>query len=320
MSERVARATRRPVPFLTPPIALCRPMALCYLPTTLCYPIGMSILSIQSAVSYGYVGNSVAVPALQRLGCEVWRIDTVALSNHPGHGAHQGSARPPAELSALLDGMQRLDLLADCQAVVSGYLGAAGTAEVIVDAVASVRSATSGPLYICDPVIGDDGRVFVEPDTAAAIRDRLVPMADILTPNLFELGWLTGRPEDQPGEIIDAARDLVERGPTSVIVTGVRQGDMIGAVLVDADGASAAMAPRCDRSFNGTGDLFTALIAGWLVKSKSRLEALALAVAGLDVVTRATERAGRRELDLIGALPAIVDPDMERVSLRSYRA
>ena len=133
----------------------------------------MPILSIQSSVVYGHVGNSVAALPLMRLGHEVWRLDTVAFSNHPGHGGFSGRVVPPAEIAELLRGLKALGVLADCRAVLSGYLGEAGTAAVVADAVSSAKSANPKAIYLLDPVIGDGGRVFVRPGVPEAIVARL---------------------------------------------------------------------------------------------------------------------------------------------------
>src|SRR5271168_4549251 len=152
----------------------------------------MNVLSIQSSVAFGHVGNAAAVFPLQCLGHEVWPIDTVRFSNHPGHGQFRGRITPPAELAELLDGLQTLGLFARTDAVLSGYLGDPGTAELVARTVEAVKRANPAALYLCDPVMGDGDRLFVKPEIPDLMRDRLVPLADIVTPNCFELDLLTG--------------------------------------------------------------------------------------------------------------------------------
>ena len=262
----------------------------------------MGILSIQSAVAHGHVGNAVAVPALQVLGHEVWRVDTVAFSNHPGHGRFTGGVRPAEEIAALIDGIDALGVMGDCEAVLSRYLGEAGTADAVAKAVRAARRARPGARYVLDPVIGDDGRVFVREGVLEAIRDTLLPLADIVLPNPSELGWLSGVALEQKSNILDIARSFLERGPSIVVVTGVEEADEIAAYAVTRDAVWRAAARRRDRRFNGTGDLFAALFAGWITRSNDPGHALAAAVAALDLVTGETERRGTKELALIPVL------------------
>lgn len=264
----------------------------------------MAILSIQSRVSYGYVGNSIAVPAIQAAGLEAWALDTVSFSNHPGHGRFRGRIRDAAELRAELEGLGELGVLGGLTAVLSGYLGQAETAGVVADAVDGARNARQDLSYILDPVIGDHGRRFVADGVAEAIRAQLLPRADIITPNLFELGILTGREiADEVPAIREAAQSLIAAHRlTAVTVTGIERPDSIANLLVTADQCCEAVSPRLPRGFNGTGDLFAALLAAWFVKSGDLRSALARAAGGLELATRVTDRADRREL----YLPAIL--------------
>lgn len=262
----------------------------------------MAILSIQSAVAHGYVGNAAAVPALQALGHEVWRVDTVAFSNHPGHGRFTGGVRPASEIASLIDGIDALGVMGECETVLSGYLGEAATADAIAKAVQATRRARPDARYVLDPVIGDDGRVFVRDGVLEAIRDTLLPMADIVLPNPSELGWLAGvEARGMPG-ILDTARRLLERGPSLVVVTGVEEAGEMAAYAVTRDAVWRAAATRRGRRFNGTGDLFAAVFTGWITRSNALDQALAAAVAALDLVTGETERRGTQELALIPVL------------------
>jgi pyridoxine kinase len=265
----------------------------------------MAILSIQSAVAYGHVGNAVAIPALQALGHDAWRVDTVGFSNHPGHGRFTGETRSAAEVATILDGIEALGVLDQCDAVLSGYLGEPGTAAAVAKMVTATRRANPKMFYALDPVIGDDGRVFVRDGVLDAIRDELLPLADIILPNKSELGWLSGMEIRGVPEILTAARKLLERGPRIVVVTGIEEQDMIAVYAVSSDGVWRAAAPRRARRFNGTGDLFAALFTGWYTTSKDPALALAATVYGLDLVTGETERAGTDELAIIPVLPAL---------------
>ena len=268
----------------------------------------MPILSIQSSVVYGHVGNSVAALPLMRLGHEVWRLDTVAFSNHPGHGGFSGRVVPPAEIAELLRGLKALGVLSDCRAVLSGYLGEAGTAAVVADAVSSAKSANPKAIYLLDPVIGDGGRVFVRPGVPEAIAKKLVPLADICTPNVFELEQLTGMQVTDLGSARVAAHALRRQGPRTVILTGLPENGRISTLAVTNNGLWRVTVPRVDRPLNGTGDLISALILGHYLDSGSVPDALRLAASGMAEAIEATVAAGRRELALVAALERIVHP------------
>src|ERR1700712_5036052 len=153
----------------------------------------LNILSIQSWVAYGHVGNASAVFPLQRLGAEVWAINTVQFSNHTGYGDWTGQVFSGEQVRALVDGIERRGALLRCDAVLSGYLGDPAIGEAVLDAVARVRRANPAALYCCDPVIGDfDTGVYVRPGIEAMLRDRVLAQADLATPNQFELERLTG--------------------------------------------------------------------------------------------------------------------------------
>ncbi len=268
----------------------------------------MAILSIQSAVVCGHVGNSVAALPLERLGFEVWRLDTVTFSNHPGHGRFRGRVVPAAELKDLLEGVDELGALPRCRGILTGYLGEAASAEVAEDAIGRVKRANAGARYLLDPVIGDDGRSYVRSGVAEAIQRRLLPLADIVKPNAYELGVLTGRTVDGPEGAARAARELLARGPKAVVVTGLRAAGRIAMIAAAGDGVWSVSAPLLPRSFNGTGDLMAALLLAHLLAGKSLDKALALAGSGVAEAIAATEAAGARELALVPALERIIAP------------
>jgi pyridoxine kinase len=268
----------------------------------------MPILSIQSSVVFGHVGNSVASLPLMRLGHEVWRLDTVTFSNHPGHGSFSGRVVPPTELAELLRGLKALGVLKDCRAVLSGYLGEPGTAAVVADAVSAVKSANADAVYLLDPVIGDGGRVFVRPGVPDAIAERLLPLADLCTPNVFELEHLTGMKVTDLESARVAAHALRRRGPRTVIVTGLPENGRISTLAVDAHAMWRVTAERIERPLNGTGDLISALILGHYLGTGSVPEALGLAASGMAEAIAATVAADRRELALVQGLERIVHP------------
>src|SRR5215831_8038672 len=201
----------------------------------------MNLLSIQSHVAYGHVGNSAAVFALQRLGVEVWPIHTVELSNHPGYGEFRGRVADAAAVRDLVAGIAVRGALTRCDGVVSGYVGAAEIGTEILAAVGAVKAANPAARYCCDPVIGDADRgVYVRPAVAEFLRAQAVPAADVVTPNAFELGWLTGRASATLAQASAAIDALHARGPGVVLVTSLATAetppDAIDLVVSDTAG------------------------------------------------------------------------------------
>ncbi len=260
------------------------------------------ILSIQSQVVFGHVGNGAAQFALQALGHEVWALPTVLFSNHPGHGGFTGHAATPGTLSELVAGLETRGLLGGCRAVLSGYLGAAGQVDVVVDALERTRKASPNALYCCDPVIGDAPKgTYVRAGIPEGIAERLLPLADILTPNAFELSVLAGRAVDDPKGAHEAARSL---GCPLTVVTSVPlpgRADRLGTLAVTGDGAWLCVATRLSRVPPGTGDLLTALFLGHLLRGADVPGALSRAVSGVDAVLRFGAGGSLPELPLIAA-------------------
>jgi pyridoxine kinase len=266
----------------------------------------MNILSIQSHVAYGHVGNSAAVFPMQRLGHEVWPVHTVQFSNHTGYGAWRGEVLPASIIDDCVEGIGERGALASCDGVLSGYMGSAETGEAILRAVARVKAANPQALYCCDPVIGDTGRgIFVRDGIPELIASRVLPAADIITPNQFELEYLSG------GRITNAqaarARlaDIHERGPRVILITSLHLDDTPpDAIDIAASEAGAiwrARTPRLDLSPNGAGDCVAALFfVHWLATRSARL-ALERAVASIFGLLASTAAAKSRELLLVAA-------------------
>lgn len=276
----------------------------------------MNLLSIQSSVAYGHVGNSAAVFALQRLGHEVWPINTVQLSNHPGHGGFRGRVSAPDELADLVDGLTEHGWLGACDGVLTGYLGHAAQGPAIMDAVARVRAANPDAIWALDPVIGDHGRIFVKAGVPEFLRDRAAQAADILTPNGFELSYLTQQRCDRQDTALSALRRLLDAGAANprriVVATGLALADAAPDTLTIL-GASAAGAwrvgtPRIEHPANGAGDLFAALFLGRYLAARDLPAALAAAAAAVHGVIARSAAAGSRELLLIAAQDEITAP------------
>jgi pyridoxine kinase len=271
----------------------------------------VGILSFQSRVVYGHVGNSAAVFLLQRLGFEVWPLDTVYLSNHPGHGRTRGRVTPAAELRTLLEGLVELGALDRCDAVLSGYLGDPETAGVVESVVARVKAARPGALYCCDPVMGDTGKpLYVDAALPARFRDHLLPAADVITPNAVELEHLTGLPVTSEDEALAAAEAVRRRGAGVVVVTGLPEpsGRRLATLAVSAGGAWVARTARRARPAHGAGDAFTALFLGAYLRHREVDRALAFATGGLEAIFDASEGRDPAELAIVAAGDRIVAP------------
>ncbi|MEE9209059.1 MAG: pyridoxal kinase PdxY [Kiloniellales bacterium] len=275
----------------------------------------MNILSIQSHVTYGHVGNSAAVFPLQRLGFEVWPLHTLQFSNHAGYAGFTGQVFAAQHLREVVDGLAARGVLGACDAVLSGYLGAAEAGAVVLDAVARVKAANPEALYACDPVMGDRvGGLYVDPALPEFFRDRALALADIVTPNPFELEVLSGAPVATLDEAVAAARGLRARGPGVVLVTGLRhdttRAGEIELLAVTARGAWRLITPLipCDPQPSGAGDLLAALFLGHYLRRGHAGQALEAAAAATFAVLDATRIAGARELQLIAAQDDLVAP------------
>ncbi len=273
----------------------------------------MNILSIQSAVAYGHVGNSSAVFPLQRLGAEVWAIDTVQFSNHTGYGAWTGQVFAASLIRDLVQGIADRGVLPGCDAVLSGYMGDAAIGEAILDAASRVKSANPRAVWCCDPVIGDVGRgVFVRPGIPEFFRDQALPMADIATPNQFELEWLTGARIGTLVEAKAAATALMARGPTTVLVTSLAlqdtPADAVELLVAEAGGFHRLRTPRLSVNVNGAGDAIAALFLFHLLQGAGGAGAMAAAASSVWSLLRATEAAGSREILTVAAQAEFVAP------------
>ncbi len=276
----------------------------------------MSILSIQSLVAYGHAGNSAAVFPLQRLGREVWPVMTVHFSNHTGYGAWRGPLLSAHDVAEVIAGVEDRGAMSDCDAVLSGYQGAEDVGAVILDAVARVKHHNPRALYCCDPVMGDVGRgMFVRPGIPEFMRDRVVPAADVVTPNHFELDFLTGGTSTTLAGLLSAVDALRASGPSVVLVTSTiledTPADRLDLVAVSDAGAWRTRTPRLDIAPNGAGDLTTAVFLANLLDGRPLHEVLARTTSSVFAVVAATAEAGDRELHIVAAQDRLADPRSE---------
>ena len=276
----------------------------------------MKVLSIQSAVAFGHVGNSAAVFPLQRIGVEVLPVYTVNFSNHTGYGAWRGPLIAPDDVAAVIQGIEDRGVFPEIDVVLSGYQGGEGIADVIIDAVARVKAANPRALYACDPVMGNaKSGCFVAPAIPVLLRERVVPVADILTPNQFELGFLT---DTEPGSIdstLESADMLRARGPRTVLVTSVerpdRAPDTIEMMVVDDAGAWIVQTPLIPMKANGSGDVTAALFTAHYRRTGDAADALARTASSVFDLLSNTFEAGSRELRLVESQEAYAHPRLQ---------
>ncbi|PWB96755.1 pyridoxal kinase PdxY [Homoserinimonas hongtaonis] len=276
----------------------------------------MKILSIQSAVAYGHVGNSAAVFPLQRIGVEVYPVYTVTFSNHTGYGSWRGPLISPDDVRDVILGIEERGAFKDIDVVLSGYQGGEGIGDVILDTVARVKSANPSAVYACDPVMGNaKSGCFVAPAIPILLRERVVPAADIITPNQFELGFLTGTdPADLESTLdsVDAARAL---GPSTVLVTSVERPERpegtIEMLAVDDKGAWIVQTPHIPMKANGSGDVTAALFTAHYRQTGDAATALARTTSSVYDLLQNTYEAGSRELLLVESQETYAHPRLQ---------
>ncbi|MGK0716460.1 pyridoxal kinase PdxY [Leucobacter sp. W1153] len=273
----------------------------------------MRILSIQSSVSYGHVGNSAAVFPLQRMGHEVMPVYTVVFSNHTGYGSWGGPLLTGDNVRDIVRGIDDRGGLNDVKLVLSGYQGGNDIGDAILDAVALVKQRNPEAIYACDPVLGSaSSGCFVAPEVQSLIRDRVVPQADLITPNQFELGFITGTDPLTLEDTLAAVDQVRAQGPKTVLVTSVMRPDRpegtIEMLAVNGDGAWIVQTPHLPFKANGSGDVTTALFATLLRESDDLAGALARTAASVFELLENTINSGERELQLIESQDAYVQP------------
>ena len=273
----------------------------------------MNILSIQSHVAFGHVGNASATFPMQRLGHDVWPIHTVQFSNHTGYGSWTGRVFDGQAIEELVDGIAARGVLPSCDAVLSGYMGSADIGQAILGAVARVREANPQAIYCCDPVIGDVGRgVFVRPGVPEFMRDNAVPSADLVTPNQFELEYLTGREIRTSRDAKEALAALHAMGPRVALVTSLHTEETPADAIDLAAGEGGVVfrvrTPRLGVSVNGAGDAIAALFLVHYLESGSARVALGRAASSVYGLLKRTSDAGSREILTVAAQDEFVSP------------
>lgn len=268
----------------------------------------MLVISIQSQVAWGHVGNSAAVFPMQAAGIDVVAVPTTLLSNHPRYPTVRGRVLDAGLVADLLLGVEERGLAARADWIVTGYMGSAANALAAAAFVTRARRANPRVSYLCDPVMGDaDVGFFTPPDVRQAIAGSLAPLADVLTPNQFELGALSGAPTDSPAACAAAARSL---GARLTLATGCVFGDAETIATLAATDRETwiVRTPRVDRRPGGTGDLFAALFVAARARGLDVPSALSRAVSGVHALLLRTPGGDWPEMPLIGAADAFIDP------------
>ena len=273
----------------------------------------VNVLSIQSHVAYGHAGNASAVFPLQRLGIEVWPVHTVQFSNHTGYGAWTGRVFDGQAIEEVVAGIADRGVLGCCDAVLSGYLGSADIGHAVVQSVAKVRAANPDAVYCCDPVIGDVGRgVFVRPGVPELMREVAVPVADVVTPNHYELDVLAGTATGSLTSVKDAVAAVQALGPRVVVTTSLvaedTPADSVDLLASEGGRHFRVRTPRLDLSVNGAGDVIAALFLAHWLDTRSAGEALGRAAASVHGLLQQTADAGSREILLVAAQEEYVSP------------
>ncbi|MDR2398413.1 MAG: pyridoxal kinase PdxY [Spirochaetaceae bacterium] len=281
----------------------------------------MAILSIQSHVVYGYAGNTAAVFPLQRLGREVWAVNTVEFSNHTGYGTWQGEALGVSLVQALILGLEERGVLGQCEGILSGYMGNAEVGDPVIQGVHRVRNKNPKALYCCDPVMGDMGRGFyVKPGIQDLFKHRLLPLADLITPNQFELEALSGLDTstlEGAGKAIDA---LHAQGPQVILVTSFREGlspqgsfsaqEHIDMLVSSGNERYRIRTPELPFTsvMAGSGDLTAAVFFSRYLETRNIRQTLELCAASIYGIMEATFKRKSRELLMIQAQEELVSP------------
>ncbi|HZL30003.1 MAG TPA: pyridoxal kinase PdxY [Pseudolabrys sp.] len=273
----------------------------------------MNLISIQSHVAYGHVGNSAAVFPLQRMGVEVWPIHTVQFSNHTGYDSYEGEVFGPQLIRDIIKGIDARNVLGECDGVLSGYIGSPEIGAAILDAVATVKCANPSARYCCDPVIGDASKgVFVKKGIVEFFKDKALPVADIITPNHFELDYLSGTQSKTLNDALVAVESLRKLGPRTVLVTSLRTDetpqDAIDMLACDDDAQYLLRTPRLELVANGAGDAVAALFTAHYLRLGKIGEALAAAGSAIFGVLAKTAEAGSAEIQIVAAQDEILTP------------
>jgi len=263
----------------------------------------MSIISIQSHVAYGYVGNKAAVYPLQSMGYDVWPINTVQFSNHTGYGKWKGEFFSANHIRDIIKGLQDLGVAHQCKAILSGYMGSGEICQAVQDAAKEFKATNSELVYLCDPVIGN-GTCYVKPEVLEFFKTNL--QADIITPNQYEAEILSNIKIQNTKDLYKVSDYFHNLGIKILIITGIESKQEPGklSVFISCEAGKYIVETKeykFDIPVNGTGDLFSALYLGAYLSSRDALNALQKAIGFMDIVLANTQKAKTRELQVLSA-------------------
>jgi len=273
----------------------------------------MTVISIQSQVAFGHVGNSAAVFPMQAHGIDVIAVPTTLLSNRPGYPSIRGRVLEAQLVADLLLGIEERGAVDTARMILSGYLGSSAIGAVVADFVARAKARNPALTFACDPVLGDrDSGLFVHADIPPLVRDLLLPLADIITPNHFEFEWLCGTKATTSGQMIEAAQALLARGPKTIVVTSAELSDTpageIETLAIERETAWRVRTPRLPISPNGTGDLFAALFSSARLLGSDTPAALGHAASAIYAVLERTAARGTEEMRIVESAEQLVHP------------
>jgi pyridoxine kinase len=273
----------------------------------------MTVISIQSQVAYGHVGNSMAVFPLQIHGIDVIAVPTTLLSNRPGYPTIRGRVLDAKLVADLLLGVEERGAVDTSKMILSGYLGSADIAAVVSDFIERAKARNPALRYCCDPVLGDRGcGLFVQTDIPPLVRDRLCPLADIITPNHFEFDWLCGAKAETIDQVLAQAQALLARGPSTVVVTSAEltdtPDDQIDTLAAERSRAWRVRTPKLPISPSGTGDLFASLYVSARIRGRDTPHALGHAVSAIFAVLERTAARGTEEMRIVESAELLAHP------------
>ncbi len=282
----------------------------------------MNVLSVQSTVAYGHVGNAAATFPLQRLGHEVWPVNTVNYSNHPGYGDYVGGVYRASDVAEILGAIENRGGFERCDAILTGFMGSAEIGREVLAAVGRIKEANPEALFVLDPVMGDAERgIYVAEGLPRFFREEAMGRADIIVPNVFELAHLTGRTIKDIESAASAAQALMhENGPSMVVVTGLRHESEISVLLVTGGQAWQATTPLVNIPSWGAGDAFTALFLGSYFNLHDARAAVVRAVSSIYGLFVATETLNADALALVEGQKEIVNPSERFAALPVWSA
>lgn len=278
-----------------------------------------NVLSIQSHTVYGYAGNKAAVFPMQLLGIDTWALNTVQFSNHTQYGKWKGMVIPKEQIGEVVQGIDEIGALHECDAILSGYIGAAEQGAEILAAVAKIKALNPNALYFCDPVMGHpDKGCIVAPGVAEFLRDEAMAKADIIAPNLVELRELTGLPVENFEGALEAIKAILAKGVKKVLVKHLsrvgQDPNKFEMLLATSAGIWHIHRPLHEFKAKdpvGVGDLTSGVFLANLLNGKSDLEAFEHTANAVNDVMSVTQQSGKYELQIIKARELIVNPQSQ---------